>query len=100
MLQLLVAGVGLLVFRELLGASCYDVNHAQLEVLLVEQQVLVLRVNIDEPFAQLLHLCQRYGCVVDEGAALALCRQFAAQYAVSGIVVYVVLLEEGLHFVA
>ncbi len=77
-----------------------DVDHRQLEVLLAEQQVLVLRVNVDQLFAQLLERLQRDGRIVDEGSALAGGGQLAADDGVVGVVLYIVVAEEGLHAVA
>ena len=47
-----------------------DIDHAQLEILFVEQQVLVLGVDIDEAFAEFLEHGELYGRVVDEGSTL------------------------------
>ena len=41
-LQQLISVIRLVVFRQFLAVLRYDVHHAQLEVLLVQQQVLVL----------------------------------------------------------
>ena len=71
-----------------------------MEVLLVEQQVLVLRVDIDELFAQLLQHGQRHGRVVDEGSAFAGSGELAADDGVFAVVVDVVVGEERLHVVA
>ena len=76
------------------------VGDAHLEVLLVEQQVLVLRVYVDEFLAQLLEQCQGRGGVVDEGSALAGGGELAAHDAVIGVVLDVVVAEEGLQLVA
>ena len=76
------------------------VEHAKLEVVFVEQQVLVLRVDVHQLFAHFLEQGERYGCVVDEGPALACSGQFAPDDAVVRVVVYVVLLEQRLQSVA
>ena len=54
----------------------------------------MLRVDIDELFAQLAHQLLRNGHVVDEGARLARAGQFAADDGVVGVEVEVVFLEE------
>ena len=97
--RLLVGGESLLVGRQLFLALSDNVEHAQLEIVLAEQQVLVLRVYVHEPVAQLFEHGQGHGSVVDEGTALALCRQLAAYDGVRGVEVYVVLPEKVLHLV-
>ena len=96
----LIVGEGMLVVGELFVIVGDDVRHAELEVLLVEQQVLVLRVDVDEPFAKFLEHRQLHGRIVDEGAALACGRQFAPYDAVASVVFDVVVAEEVLHVVA
>ena len=59
----------------------------------------MLAVNVDEPFAQILHLLQRDGAVVDEGTALATGTHLTTHDAVLLVVVEVVLLEECLQIV-
>ena len=75
------------------------VEHAQLEALGRQQEVLVLRVDVDEALAQQLHDGERYGCVVDEGTALARGGYLAA-YDALGVVLNLVLFEQRLQFVA
>ena len=79
---------------------CQQVQYLQLEILLGQQQVLVLGVDVDELFAQCLQLCQSHRRVVDEGAALARSRQFAAYDTLPAIVIHVHLFEERLHGIA
>ena len=93
--------LGLAIARESLGEGCPilavvgdDIDDVQLEVVLLEKQVLMLRVDIDELFAQLAHQLLRNGHVVDEGARLARAGQFATDDGVVGVEVEVVLLEE------
>ena len=76
------------------GVLAQDVEHAELEVLTSEQQVLVLGVDIDESVAEFLEDAERHGRVVDEGAALARSRQFASDDALAAVEVEVVLSEE------
>ena len=97
---ILVGCIGLLVVGQLLTVVGDDVSHTELEVLFVEQQVLVLRVYIDEPVAEFLQHRELHGGVVDEGAALAGGRQFTPDDTFLCIVVDVVFLEESLHAVA
>ena len=61
----------------------YYVEHVQLEILFLQQQVLVLRVYVHQHLAQLFHLLHGYGCVVYKSAALSRCRQFASYYALT-----------------
>ena len=76
-----------------------NVDHAELEVFLLQQEVLVLRMNIDELFAQFSHLAQGDGRVVDEGTALSGSCQFAADDGVFCIIINIVSIEEILHSV-
>ena len=75
-----------------------DVNHAQLEPIIAQKQVLMLRVNIDELLTQLFEQRQRDGCVIDKGTALALRRQFPPQETMTrGVVVEVVFFKKSGH---
>ena len=56
--------------------------------------------DIDEAFAQLLEHRELHGGVVDEGTALTGCQQFATDDAVFGVVLNVVVAEEGVQIVA
>ena len=56
--------------------------------------------DIDEAFAQFLEHRELHRGVVDEGTALAGCQQFATYDAVSGVVLDVVVTEEGIHIIA
>ena len=91
---------GLLIVCQLLLVAGDDVNHAQLEVLLVQQQVLVLRVYVDQTFAQLLEHGERHGGVVDKGTALARCGQLTTDDGILGLVLNVVVIKEGFHVIA
>ena len=59
----------------------------------------MLAVNVDEPFAQILHLLQRDGAVVDEGTAFSTGTHLTTHDAVLLVVVEVVFLEECLQIV-
>ena len=87
--QLLIGGQLGIVVRQ-------QVEHVQLEALLVEQEVLMLGVDIDEQLAQLFHLRQRGRCVVDEGTALTRSIKLAAQDALVFVLQFVGF-EERLH---
>ena len=76
-----------------------NIDHAELEVFLLQQEVLVLRMNIDELFAQFSHLAQGDGRVVDEGTAFSGSCQFAADDGVFCIIINIVSIEEILHSV-
>ena len=56
--------------------------------------------DIDEAFAQFLEHRELHRGVVDEGTALAGCQQFATDDAVFGVVLNVVVAEEGVQIVA
>jgi hypothetical protein len=56
--------------------------------------------DVDEAFAQLSHHVQCHRHVVDEGTALSAGVDFASQNAVFGIIVDVVVSEEGLHIIS
>lgn len=96
----MIAVVCLLVLCQFLLVGGEDVDNTQLEVLLVEQQVLVLGVHVNEFLSQLFEHAELYGGVVDECAALARGEQFAAHDAVVGVVLDVIVVEEGVHAVA
>ena len=93
-LRLLVAAVECAVTVQFFRVSGQDVHHVPLEILLVEQQVLVLRMNVDEFAAQLFELGYLGRCVVDEGAALARGHDFAADDAFVAVEVKIVGDEE------
>ena len=46
--------IGLLVSFELIGVARYDINHIQLEILLVKQQILVLGMDINQLVTEFL----------------------------------------------
>ena len=96
-LAIVAVGLGILLLDRLVGAEC--VEHAELEAFAIEQQVLVLRMYVDEAFAQLLQDGKRHGAVVDEGAALACSCNLAAHDAL-GIILDVVLLKQVMKVVA
>ena len=106
-LQLLQLLVGFLVF--LVGGVVHlhlflvagdDVHHVELEVLFLQQQVLVLRVDVNELFAEFAHLGERHGCVVDEGTAFASGGQFSANDGIRQIFVDVIVDEELPHVIS
>ena len=76
-----------------------NIDHAELEVFFLQQEVLMLRMNVDELFAQFSHLAQGDGRVVDEGTALSCSCQFAADDGVFCIIINIVSIEEILHSV-
>ena len=92
--------VSLLVFFQLLLVVGQNVYHAELEVLLGKQQVLVLRMDVHQLFAQIFQCGQRHGGVVDERTALTGSCQLAAYDCVVGIIVNAVLVEQVLQPVA
>lgn len=64
-----------------------------------EQQVLVLRVHINQHLAQFFHLCQRSGSIVDKSTALARSIYLAPQDALV-LIFQVVGLEKWLHAIS
>ena len=92
--QLALAGVGGAVFGPQRGVVRHGVERRGAELLRGENQVLVLRVDVDELRAQLAQLRERHGHVVDEGAAFARRRDDAREGALL-LVVELVALEEG-----
>ena len=56
--------------------------------------------DVNELFAQLTHSGEWHGGVVDEGTALACCRELSSDDGIVCIVVDVVIIEEGLHAVS
>ncbi len=90
--------VELAVESQCLGVVRQDVEHVELEALGVEQQVLMLRVDVDKLFAQFAHLGKRCGGVVDEGTALARSLYLATQYALI-VILQLILVEEWAHAV-
>ena len=77
-----------------------DVDDAELEVLLMEEQVLVLAVDVHQLGTQFAHGGQGDGGVVDESAALARNGDLTAQDAIAGVVVEVFRLEEVFEVIA
>ena len=92
--QLALAGVGGAVFGAQRSVVRHGVECRGAELLRGENQVLMLRVDVDELRAQLAQLRERHGHVVDEGAALARRRDDAREGALL-LVVELVALEEG-----
>ena len=90
----LVAFVVLMLLVAVVG---HGIHHREQEVLLMEQEVLVLRVNIDEVSAQFFQGRERYRSVIDEGATLSVVRQFSADDALVLVVVQVVAVKERFH---
>ena len=76
------------------------VDDAQLEGGIFEQQIAMLRVNIQQSKGNLPEDSNIDRTVVDEGAALAVCCDLAAQDAFCRFVIQFVLLEDWLHVIA
>ena len=87
----------LLVVRQSVSILRHRVEDVQLEVLLAEQEVLMLRMDVDESFTQFLQGGEAHRRVVDKGTALACTRQFAPDDALRSVEIKVVLLEEIAH---
>ena len=92
--------VSFFVISQFLSIVCNDVEYAELEVLFVEHQILVLRMYIHKTFAQFFEHRQLHGGVVDKGSALACRCQFPTDDAVVGIIFDIVVIEERLHIVS
>ena len=69
-LQVVITHESLLIVGEFFGILSNDIDHTQLEVLLVQQQVLMLRVHIDQALTQFLEHRQRHRGVVDKRTTL------------------------------
>ena len=97
LLRLAQCTIILLIGRQSLCIVGNGVQNVQLEILLAEQEVLMLRMDVDEAFTQFLQGGETDGRVVDEGTALACTRQFAPDDAFCSVEIKVVLLEEIAH---
>ena len=97
LLSLAQCTIILLIGRQSLRIVSNGVQNIQLEILLAEQEVLMLRMDVDEAFTQFLQGGETDGRVVDEGTALACTRQFAPDDAFRSVEIKVVLLEEIAH---
>ena len=95
----LVGLVGSAVFVALTLIASYQINHIELEVLLAQEQVLMLAVDVDKAFAQVLHLLEGDRAVVDEGTALAIGSHLTAHDAILLIVVEVMFFKESLEMI-
>ena len=73
-----------------------QIQHAQLETFLVQEQVLMLRVHVNQLFAKLLHLYQRGRRIVDKRTALARSIDFTAKDTLIFVFQFV-FLKERLH---
>ena len=76
-----------------------NVEHIQLKTFLIKQKILMLRMHIDQLFAQFLHLCQRSGRVINECTAFAGCLHFASQDTFFVVVFQFVLFKKRTHAV-
>ena len=72
-----------------------DVEHIQLKALIVEHQVLMLRMDVYQPVAQLLHQAELYRSIVDERTTFSRGIDLATQNAIA-VVVNLMLFEEHL----
>ena len=77
-----------------------NIDHLKLEILLVEQQILMLRVHIHQLVSKLLQHRKCHWRIVDESTALAGSSQFAADDTITCIVLNIVFVEKRLHVVA
>ena len=77
--------------------GCHRVERVEDEAFVADEQVLVLRMDVDEERAEFFQLGGSHGRVVDEGAALAGGRHLAAHDTLRGVEVDVVRFEERLH---
>ena len=62
--------INILIQGQLFGIVGDDINHVHLEVLLVKQKVLMLRVYINKSLTEFLKHRELYRCIVDKGATL------------------------------
>ena len=70
--------IAVIIVLQLIGVVSQNVQQVQLKVFLAQQQVLVLRMNVDELAANLLQQRQVDRRVVDKCAAFAFSGQLAA----------------------
>ena len=89
----------LLISTELSVVLCKNIQNIHLKTFLVEQEILMLAVHVDELFSQQFHLRQRSRCIVNEGAALSIGRNFSSQNTFFRIVFDVVFQKELFHTV-
>ena len=64
--QLFPTVVGSPIVCQTTGIASQYIYDPQLKTAIAQQQVLMLRMDIDQPFAQFFKQSDRYGCVVDE----------------------------------
>ena len=91
-LELVVGGTVAGIFGLVVGEGIDD---GELEGILPEQEVLMLRMDVDEVAAELAQQGQLHGRVVDEGTALACGVDLASDDGGAGVVLEVVLGKEG-----
>ena len=89
-----------MVVGELLAVLGNDIHDVELEVFFLQEQVLMLRVDVNELLADGFHDAEGHGGVVDEGAALAGGGELASEDAVLGVVVDVEGREKAFQLVA
>ena len=73
----------------------YGVERREQEVLFAHQQVLVLRMDVDDAGCEVAQRGERYGRIVEEGATFTSCGYFAAHDALVSVEVDVVFGKEG-----
>ena len=77
-----------------------NIENIQLKTFFIEQEVLMLRMYIDQLFAQFLHLCQRSRRIINECTAFAGRLHFAPQDTFLVVVFQFVLFKKRAHTVS
>ena len=67
-LRIFVALESRLISRKFRAVLCDNIHDVQLEIIFLQEQVLMLRVNVYELFAQRTHHLQRHRGVIDESS--------------------------------
>ena len=79
------------------SVGSHGVERVEQVVLASDEQVAVLRMYVDDQCADLFEPCGGHGSVVDEGAAFACRRYFAAQNTFFAVEIYIVFLKKALY---
>ena len=96
----MILKICLMVLIQFLRIVGNNINDAQLEILFVEQQILMLRVHINQAFTKFLKHRELYGRIVDKGPTLARGCQLTTDNRFVGIVFNIIFREEVFHAVA
>ena len=90
-------GIGRCIGGFFCGVGGHGVERVEQVVLASDEQVAVLRMYVDDQCADLFEPRGWHGSVVDEGAALACRRYFAAQNTFFAVEIYIVFVKKTLY---